>query len=282
MKLFRSFYLMAVLTVFALSGCEKKPEPALESASSRQDPKLLMASPKIMDFSSTQKTPESIAVVAAANPYSDFFIRKVEVGLAPWEKAGAWFDRVIEAGGKKLSLRGVTLRKFEMSAISLMTIYSVGFYIDEKEVVDGEVSDVEKVLILEYRMDVPKEKVVEAIIENVQTNPKVDLERVRPYFEQLSDAFDAPKKGDRYEFVYLPGKGTAMIKAGRALTVVPTREFADAFFGIWLSPHGKDLDMRCEILALPCAKPNLNPASVISSGLDGTKEKLNKLKGLFS
>ncbi len=262
------------------SGCEKKP--AVESVPAQREPELLISPPKTMDVSASQKFPADVVVAAAANPHADFFVRKVESGLEPWEKAGAWFDRLIEVGGKKLPLRGVTLRKFEMSAVSLLTIYSVGFYIDEKEPVDGDIADVEKVLILEYRLDVPKEKVVEAIHENVNTNPKVDLELVRPLFQQLSDAFDSPKKGDRYDFIYLPGKGTAMIKAGRVLTVVPTREFADAFFGIWLSPHGKDLDMRCELLALPCPKSTLNPINALSSGVDGTKEKLNKLKGLFS
>jgi len=283
MKSFWIFSCAIVFGVCALSGCEKKAEPVIEFvAPAQKEPQLLVSPPKTMDFAASQKTPADVTVAVATNPHVEFFVHQVKSGLDPWEKAGASFQRAIEAGGKKLSLRGVTLRKFEMSAVSLLTIYSVGFYIDEKEPVDGDIADVEKVLILEYRIDVPKEKVVEAIIENVRTNPKVNIEQVEPLFQQLSDAFDSPKKGDRYDFVYLPGKGTAMIKAGRVLTVVPTREFADAFFGIWLSPHGKDLDMRCELLALPCPKSNLNPINALSSGVDGTKEKLNKLKGLFS
>lgn len=289
MKLYWIFIFILTFGVMGLSGCQKKPEKAppaqgisLETKTKPREPQVLVSPPKTMDLISAQKTPAEVFVATAAHPHADFFIKKVEVGLEPWEKAGALFDRAVEAGGKTLALRGVTLRKFEMSAVSLMTIYSVGFYIDEKEPVDGDIADVEKVIILEYRIDVPKEKVVEAIIENVRTNPKVNLDLVRPLFEQLSDAFDSPKKGDRYDFIYLPGKGTAMIKAGRVLTVVQTREFAEAFFGIWLSPHGKDLDMRCELLALPCPESNLNPVNAISSGLEGTKEKLNKLKGLFS
>ncbi|HCM42946.1 MAG TPA: chalcone isomerase family protein [Candidatus Omnitrophota bacterium] len=286
MKHFQIISLMMALSLFYFSGCQKKtepegvsPNPALTVSAAKKSPKLIVSNKKTMDFSASQVSPDNVIASAEGSPYADFFIRKAEVGLAPWEKAGAWFDRAIESAGKVLALRGVTLRKFEMSAVSLLTIYSVGFYIDEKEPVDGDIADVQKVLVLEYRIDVPKEKVVEAIKENVNTNPKVDLELVAPMFQQLSDAFDSPKKGDRYEFVYLPGRGTAMIKAGRVLTMIPTREFAEAFFGIWLSPHGKDLDMRCELLALPCPKANLNPVNAISSGLDGTKEKL---KGLFS
>lgn len=74
-----------------------------------------------------------------------------------------------------------------------------------------------------------------------------------------------------------------MIKSGQVLTVVPSEEFEKAFFGIWLSPHGKDVEMRCELLALPCPEKSLlNPTNAISSGLGEAKEKLGKLKGLLS
>ena len=74
-----------------------------------------------------------------------------------------------------------------------------------------------------------------------------------------------------------------MFKAGKLLTVVQTEDFEQAFFGIWLSPHGKDKEMRCELLALPCPEKSiLNPANAISTGLGGAKEKLGKLKNLIS
>lgn len=185
--------------------------------------------------------------------------------------------------GKTLNLRGVTVRKFEMSAVSLLTIYTVGFYVDAQEDVETEIADTEKALVLEYHVDVDKVKVIEAIKENIDTNPKVDAEAVEPSFQQLSDAFDSPRRGDRYEFVYIPERGTAMIKAGKVLTVIQGREFQQAFFGIWLSPHGKDLDMRCELLAIPCPeKPSLNPVNLVSSGIGGAKEKLGKLKSFVS
>ena len=105
-----------------------------------------------------------------------------------------------------------------MSSISLLTIYSVGLYLPEGVDISGPIPDVEKILILEYHLDVPKEKVVSAIRESVYANPDVNATLVESDFQKLSDAFDSPMKGDRYEFPYIPGQGTAMIKSHKIMT----------------------------------------------------------------
>ncbi len=285
MKQAKSIFILGVVACFLiLAGCQPQEEPApqVERAVSERKPNLIVSSPKTMDLISSQTTPAS-TLSTAVSPDAAFFIQPHSTVEPQVEKGGAKFDQAIEMNGKILTLRGVAIRKFEMSALSLMTIYSVALYVPAETDISGDIPDVEKVLILEYHLDVPKEKVVNAIRESVHANPDVSGPLVEADFYKLSDAFDSPKKGDRYEFPYIPGRGTAMIKAHKIMTVIEGRDFEEAFFGIWLSPHGNDLQMRCDLMALPCPEKSLlNPVNAISSGLDGAKDKLGKLKGLIS
>ena len=285
-KIKNSFKLFPILFLMSFAvGCslqEEKADPQVTHAEAERSPQLITSPPKTMDLLSTQKNPAAVMAEAGRERYPEFFFDVLPSTQPPTEKAGAQFVHDIRLNGKALALRGVTIRKFEMSNISLLTIYTAAFYAPVGQDFAETIPDGERVLILEYHLEVPKEKVVQAIKDNVYSNPKVNAALVEPYFEQLSDAFDSPKKGDRYEFAYIPGKGTTMIKAGRVMTMIPTAEFAHAFFGIWLSPHGKDHDMRCEILSLPCPKSNLNPVNLISNNLGNAKDKLGKLKNLVT
>lgn len=271
--------------LLGLSGCQPKEEsaPQIEKADSPRKPNLIASSPQAMDLISAQQTLSSKLSAAASGQHAAFFIQPHPTAELPTEKSGAKFEHAIELNGKTLTLRGVTIRKFEMSALSLLTIYSVALYLPAETDISGDIPDVEKVLILEYHLDVPKEKVVKAIRESVYANPDVSIPAVEADFQKLSAAFDSPKKGDRYEFPYIPQRGTAMIKSHEIMTLIQGRDFEQAFFGIWLSPHGNDLQMRCELLALPCPEKSiLNPVNALSSGLGEAKEKFGKLKNLIS
>ncbi len=285
------FTWVCVFCALGILGCwpqknetVEKQNPKVTAAERPDQPKLVTHPPKTMDLISSQNSPGPILSAAAASPpRSFFFIQPQPTTEAPTERNGSKFEHAIKLNGKILTLRGVTVRKYEMSSISLLTIYSVGLYLPEGVDVSGPIPDVEKVLILEYHLNVPKEKVVQAIRESVHANPEVSAPLVETNFQKLSDAFDSPLKGDRYEFPYIPGQGTAMIKSRKIMTRIHGRHFEQAFFGIWLSPHGNDQQMRCELLALPCPEKSLlNPVNAISSSLGEAKNKLGKLKGLIS
>ncbi len=280
------FVLSLLAVSLAVVACQprEKSEPKVESKVVAPSPSVSVTPSQKTDLDLVEKTSEVVVPpVPVVDPHEAFYLKSVASEIPPTEKGGAMFDHMIELNGKKLTLRGVTVRKFEMSAISLLTIYSVALYVPEGLDISGDIPDVEKVLILEYHLDVPKEKVVKAIRESVYANPDVSTPLVEADFQKLSDAFDSPKKGDRYEFPYIPNRGTAMIKSHRVMTLIPGLDFEEAFYGIWLSPHGNDLQMRCELMALPCPEKSLlNPVNAISSGLGGAKDKLGKLKNFIS
>lgn len=54
--------------------------------------------------------------------------------------------------------------------------------------------------------------------------------------DQLTSTFNSEVgTGDFYEFIYLPGAGTNVLKNSEYIDTIPGIEFKKAFFGIWIS-----------------------------------------------
>ncbi len=156
------------------------------------------------------------------------------------------FDMSRPLGDKTLFLRGMALRKYIW-----FDIYTAALYLpldvpgNPKQVPAGP-----KILVLEYHRAVEKGKIVETIIQNVKREKDVDEKAVRARFDDLTAAFDPPFPGDRYEFIYEPGRGTSLVKDGQERVVIPGDDFAHAFFGIWISSYTEDHAMRRKLLGL--------------------------------
>jgi hypothetical protein len=68
---------------------------------------------------------------------------------------------------------------------------------------------------------------------------------------EMRALFPDVAKGDRLIGVRQPGAGATFYSATRRLGQVRDEAFADAFFGIWLSPATSAPDLRAKLLKLP-------------------------------
>jgi hypothetical protein len=57
--------------------------------------------------------------------------------------------------------------------------------------------------------------------------------------------------GDRIVGVYLPQSGARFYYNGKAIGEIQDREFAKAFFGIWLDPRTSEPALRKKLLGAP-------------------------------
>jgi hypothetical protein len=62
------------------------------------------------------------------------------------------------------------------------------------------------------------------------------------WFEQLI------KKGDEFEFAFIPHNATHVSKNGKLLGTVESKEFSKALFGIWLGEMSAQLDLKGKLL----------------------------------
>ena len=168
-------------------------------------------------------------------------------GEAFWKDADEWqpasfgthclgkdcFESSSHIGEEEVPLRG--LGSYEFLKVDLFT---AAFYVPDRVIDVGELlGDSPKRLVICYQRGFKKEEIVSAAENALKKNPELNITALRPRLEQMYQFFQNVRKGDRYELVFEPRKGTALILNGEYRGVVPGEDFARAFFGIWISNY---------------------------------------------
>ncbi len=156
--------------------------------------------------------------------------------------------KTLSVGGQQLVLNGVGTRtKFVVS------VYRAGLYLQKK-------SDNAKQIIaanapMAIRMKVlsgfaSAEKMKAALITGFKNSTGGNTAPIQSQINQLlNGAFNSKvKKGDVFDLVYSPGKGTQVLKNNKQMTVVGGLPIKQALFGIWLSDRPAQASLKDEML----------------------------------
>jgi hypothetical protein len=149
--------------------------------------------------------------------------------------AGVTFAPEVRIAGDTVPVRGGGLFRYaRVFRVYAGVLYAPG------EVPDAELleQDVPKRLELHYFVKIRAEDFRESGTRLLQRQqaPEV-LEGLADRLAQLNAAYEDVVEGDRYALEYHPETGTRLLKNGRELVRVPGRDFARAYFGIWLDPE---------------------------------------------
>lgn len=68
---------------------------------------------------------------------------------------------------------------------------------------------------------------------------------------KLHRAYRSVEPGDRYALTYRPGEGTRLDLNGDTLERINGRDFARAYFGLWLGPRPLDSGLRDRLITSP-------------------------------
>jgi len=80
--------------------------------------------------------------------------------------------------------------------------------------------------------DAMKKALNEGLVKSTDNNTGPIMKEI----DQLTSTFNSDvSTGDFYEFIYLPGTGTNVLKNSEYIDTIPGIEFKKAFFGIWIS-----------------------------------------------
>ena len=104
---------------------------------------------------------------------------------------------------------------------------------------------------LVYARDFDGKAIARRSIEEIRAQrpwPEATLSR---WESEMRALFPDVAKGDRLIGVRQPGTGATFYSSARLLGQVRDEAFADAFFGIWLSPATSAPDLRAKLLKLP-------------------------------
>lgn len=128
----------------------------------------------------------------------------------------------------------------EARYLGFIKVYDAELYVQNTGETDRILSpDVSKCLKLTYDVALkPKDFVKGAtlVLNRQQSVEKLDL--IRPQVEKLHEAYVSVAKGDSYLLCYdAPTTRTSLSLNGKELESVESRQFSEAYFGIWLAPE---------------------------------------------
>ena len=120
--------------------------------------------------------------------------------------------------------------------------------------------DVARRLEIHYLVNVPLRRMVDAANESLRrTCTTEELRALRARIERLHAAYADRVKGDVAALTYVPGQGTTFSVNGADLVTIPGRDFAAAYFGVWLGPHAASRSVRDSLLAGRARKGGATP-----------------------
>lgn len=107
-----------------------------------------------------------------------------------------------------------------------------------------------KALSLTYFWDIEGPDIVARTMKEMKhVRPDVDSKTLRQWEEKLQTAIPSVKDGERITAMYLPAKTTTIFyHQGKKTADIKGRDFADAFFAIWLDEATNAPDLRAKLL----------------------------------
>lgn len=144
---------------------------------------------------------------------------------------GKYFSSRVRAGKSTLKYYGGGVIKYKI----VFKGYAAVLYLPANVNGRNALSDVPKRLEFHYYWDIPADKFGEAAEPILKRNlTRAEWRRVKGAVAKLNRLYVDIKKGDRYALTYIPGRGTELSRNNKVLGVVPGKEFAKAYFSIWL------------------------------------------------
>ena len=149
---------------------------------------------------------------------------------------GSEIPSQIEYQGSKLSLNGQGTR-----IIFFMKVYEGSLYLESKNSNAEEIVSMDDPMAI--RIDVTSNMVTadamkKALSEGLEKSTNNNTGPISNEISQLSSSFNTDvSSGDFYEFIYLPEKGTHVLKNSELVELIKGVEFKKAFFGIFLSDN---------------------------------------------
>jgi chalcone isomerase-like protein len=130
------------------------------------------------------------------------------------------------------------------AGVLFLTAYTATLWTDAS----GWSMDAPFALTLQYGMGFDTEDLVSRTLKEMKhVDPGFDAAQEAKLTPQLNKAFPPVKSGDRITALYLPGKPVAFYRNGSETGTIDA-DFAQDFFGIWLSPKTSDTALRAGLL----------------------------------
>lgn len=144
-----------------------------------------------------------------------------------------------------LTLRGTGL----VRELFFIKVVAAALYVQDGTPVDQALFDVGKRIEMESFRTIPADDFIrEAEIALSENVPAATIDMLRPRLDQLHQAYEDLKPGDRYALTYLPNSGTYLELNGNPRLRIEGADFAAAYFEIWLGGKPIHKKLKAQLL----------------------------------
>lgn len=131
-------------------------------------------------------------------------------------------------------------------------LYVAGLYLNEKSNDANAIIDAEKPMAIKLHIVsklITSSKMVDAVTEGFEKSTNGNTDPIQKEIDTMLNFFKEDiKKNDVFDLVYLPSTGVIAYKNGKERGAVNGAAFKKALFGIWLSDHPADDDLKKGLL----------------------------------
>ena len=160
---------------------------------------------------------------------------------------GFCFPDKAEVDGVSLTLRGVSTFRYWGFRVYTGALYAP----TPVNSPSGIREDIAKKLVLRYHRSVSVDQFVENSQETLVQDPQLSLEQLRPFLSRINSLYVPVREGDTYAITYNPTQSTLRLFFNeRLLGEIKSREFARAYFGIWVSDYSVSDKFTDELLGI--------------------------------
>ena len=142
-------------------------------------------------------------------------------------KDNVCFPSTLNLGDRSIPLIGLGTYPYYF-----FDVYTAGWYAPQRGIFPSK-EDVPYVLTLHYFHTVKANEIIQAA-EGLLKRQGIKLEPLAERINALNVHYVTVNDGDEYSLRYVPGRGTALLLNGVERVTIPGKDFADAYFGIWL------------------------------------------------
>jgi len=131
----------------------------------------------------------------------------------------------------------------------VIKVMEANLYLANKADAAKVLSDVPKRLTFTYTRDIAGKRFIDSANGALNDNcTAAELAAIKDRVTQLHGLYADVKKGDTYEYMYMPGRGTTLLVNGKVKGTIPGADFAKAYYSIWLGAKPVTTKLKRELL----------------------------------
>jgi hypothetical protein len=161
---------------------------------------------------------------------------------------GIVMPNVVKVNGNYLKINGGGIREKMFLDLYVGVLYLEGKSSNANTIINADKSMAIKMRIISGM--VSKDNMEEAIREGFDKSTGGKIDPIKDKINDLIEKGFAGEivKGDVFDLIYIPGKGTSLMKNDEELVTISGLDFKKALFGVWLCDQPADANLKKKML----------------------------------